>query len=77
VRIKYDPVSGAFYIRVRDGRPFEAVEVGPGAYAHIDERGNVLQLEFLSFEEFTELTADGLDLPDRIEDPAHFHLTEA
>jgi hypothetical protein len=55
---------------VRDGDPFEALEVGAGAYIHIDEQGAVLQLEFLSLEEFAELTAGGLDIPDRIADPA-------
>lgn len=77
MRIKFDSVSGAFYIHVRDGDPFEALEIGPGAYVHIDEHGTVLQLEFLSLEEFAELTADGLELPERIEDPALFHLAEA
>jgi uncharacterized protein YuzE len=77
MRIKFDSVSGAFYVHVRDGYPFEALELGPGAYVHIDEHGVVLQLEFLSLEEFAELTADGLDIPERIADPAHFHLAEA
>lgn len=72
MRIKFDQASGAFYVRVRDGEPFEALEIGPGAYVHIDEHGNVLELEFLSLEEFAELTAGGLELPDRIEDPAHW-----
>ncbi len=68
MRIKFDAVSGAFYIRLRDGHPFEALELGPGAYVHIDEQGSVLGLEFLSLEEFTDLTAEGLELPDRIKD---------
>lgn len=77
MRIKFDQVSGAFYIHVRDGDPFEALEIGPGAYIHIDEHGTVLQLEFLSLEEFAELTAGGLEIPDLIEDPTHFHLAKA
>ena len=77
MRIKFDQESGAFYILVRDGDPFEALEIAPGAYIHIDEHGIVLQLEFLSLEEFAELTAGVLDIPERIEDPAHFHLAEA
>ncbi len=72
MRIKFDEESGAFYVRVRDGDPYEALELGPGAYAHVDERGYVLQLEFLSPEEFAELTAGGIDIPDRIEDPANW-----
>ncbi len=74
MRIKSDPVSGAFYIHVREGHPSEALEIAPGAYVHIDEQGAVLQVEFLSLEEFTNLTAGGLELPDRIENPEASHL---
>jgi uncharacterized protein YuzE len=76
MRIKFDPASGAFYIRLRDGDPFEALELGPGAYVHIDEHGTILQLEFLSLEEFAEFTAGGLEVPDRIEDPANWEPSE-
>jgi uncharacterized protein YuzE len=76
MRIKSDPSSGAFYIRVREGTPFEALELAPGAYVHIDEAGAVLQLEFLSQEEFVDLTADGLELPEHIEDPADWGPAE-
>ncbi len=76
MRMKFDPVSGAFYFRVRDGLPFEALELGPGAYVHIDRRGAVLQLEFLSWEEFAELAAGGLEVPERIEDPANWEPSE-
>jgi uncharacterized protein YuzE len=76
MRIKYDPASGAFYIHLRDGLPFESLELGPGAYVHLDVHGTVLQLEFLSLEEFAELTAGGLEVPDRIEDPANWEPTE-
>ncbi len=72
MRIKFDTVSGAFYRHLCDGIPFETLELGPGAYVHIDEQGVVLQLEFLSLEEFTALTAGGLDLPDRIKDPTNW-----
>lgn len=76
MRIKSDAVSSAFYIQLRDGLPFEALELGPGAYVHIDEHGLVLQVEFLSLEEFTTLTAGGLELPDRIDDPANWEIPE-
>lgn len=76
MRIKSDSVSGAFYIHLRDGEPFEALELGPGAYIHIDEHGIVLQLEFLSLEEFADLTAGGLDLPECIADPANWEPSE-
>ena len=76
MRLKFDPVSGAFYFRIQSGIPYEALELGPGAYAHIDTHGKVLQLEFLSLEEFVELTSNGLDIPSRIEDPANWEPTE-
>ncbi len=76
MRIKFDATSGAFYLQLRDGLPFEALELGPGAYVHIDKHGLVLQLEFLSLEEFTALTTGGLELPDRIEDPANWETPE-
>lgn len=49
--VKYDAESGAGYIRLHDGTPYEALEIGSGVYLHVDERGDPLQLEFLSLEE--------------------------
>lgn len=56
-RFDYDRESGAFYIRVREGEYSETiplVSIGFGAGVDIDQEGNVLGFEFLSFEEFAE-----------------------
>jgi uncharacterized protein YuzE len=76
MRFKYDPISRAGYIRLRAGRYEESVEIAPGCYLDIDEEGTVLGLEFLSLEELTEFMkrADGIELPERIEDPETFSL---
>ena len=66
--------AGAFYIRVREGEYSETVplgEIGGGAGVDVDAEGNVLGFEFLSFEEFAEITdreTGGLEIPGRIED---------
>ncbi len=55
-------------------------EPGFGAYLDIDETGNVLGAEFLSLEEMGEFIARAggeLALPDRVEDPANFHILPA
>jgi uncharacterized protein YuzE len=71
-RITHDPESGAFYVRVREGEYSETVplgEPGLGAGVDVDADGNVLGMEFLSFEEFAEVVADrggALDVPERL-----------
>jgi uncharacterized protein YuzE len=83
MRLTHDPVSGAFYVRVREGEYEETLplaEPGFGASVDVDRHGNVLGLEFLSFQEFAELLArlgGALELPERIEDPASFRLIPA
>lgn len=70
-RITHDPQSGAFYIRLREGTYDETIPLGDpglGAGVDVDAEGNVLGLEFLSFEEFAEVIADrggALELPER------------
>lgn len=77
-RFEHDPRSGAFYVRVRDGEYRETLplaEPGFGAGVDVDADGNVLGVEFLSFEEYAELLtrAGGkLEIPERIEDPERF-----
>lgn len=73
-RITHDPESGAFYVRLREGTYNETVPLGDdpglGAGVDVDEEGNVLGLEFLSFEEFAEAVAErggALELPERLE----------
>ncbi len=72
-RFEYDSQSGAIYIRLREGRYYETIplgEPGIGASVDVDDQGNVLGVEFLSFEEFAEVVvrAGGtLELPNRME----------
>lgn len=71
----HDPESGAIYVRLREGEYRETVplaEPGFGAGVDVDADGNVLGVEFLSFEEYAELLARAggkLDIPDRVEAP--------
>ena len=71
-RITHDPLSGAFYVRLREGTYSETVplaEPGFGAGVDVDAEGNVLGLEFLSFEEFAEIVArhgGALEVPERM-----------
>ncbi len=76
-RFEHDPESGALYVRLRDGEYAETVPLTPGlgVGVDIDHEGNVLGLEFLSFEEYAELVASAggkLEIPEKIEDPARF-----
>ena len=75
MKIKFDKESGAFYLTIRDGEYSETLDLidpGFGAYVDIDAKGNVLGVEFLSFEEFAEITENGLEIPDRVEDAEAF-----
>jgi RNA polymerase sigma factor (sigma-70 family) len=75
VRIKFDKESGAFYLTIREGEYSETLDLvdpGFGAYMDVDAEGNVLGVEFLSFEEFAEITENGLEIPDRVEDVEAF-----
>ncbi len=81
MRFEFDPESGALYVRVREGQieqTLDLAEPGFGAHLDIDREGNVIGVEFLSLQEFTELVARSggtLELPERVEDPANFRLT--
>lgn len=71
-RFEYDPESGAFYIRVRDGEYHETIPLGEpgfGAGVDVDAQGNILGFEFLSFEEYVEFIdhAGSLEVPERLE----------
>ena len=75
MKIKFDKESGAFYLTIREGEYSETLDLidpGFGAYMDIDAEGNVLGVEFLSFEEFAEITENGLEIPDRVEDAEAF-----
>lgn len=79
MRFEFDPGGGAIYVRIRDGEIAETLEMaepGFGAYLDIDQEGNVLGVEFLSFEEFVELTARSegkLEVPVKVASPALLH----
>ena len=78
MRLELDPESGALYIHVREGEieeTLDSAEPGIGAHVDVDREGNVLGLEFLSFEEYAELiTRFGgtLAIPERLENSASF-----
>lgn len=72
-RFEHDPESGAFYIRVRDGEYHETIPLGEpgfGAGVDVDAEGNVLGFEFLSFEEYKLVVAEGggrIEIPDQLQ----------
>jgi len=72
IGFRYDPVSGAGYMRIRKGRYEESLEISPGCYLALDKDGRVLGFEFLSLEELAEAAPfetdgpGGLELPERI-----------
>jgi uncharacterized protein YuzE len=74
-RFEHDPESGAIYIRLRDGEISETAPLGDSglsATVDLDAEGNVLGVEFLSFEEFAELVAGAggvLELPESFAPP--------
>lgn len=71
-RFTHDPESGAIYVRLREGRYHETIPLakpGFGAGVDVDDEGNVLGVEFLSFEEFAEVVAahgGRLELPEHL-----------
>jgi uncharacterized protein YuzE len=78
--IKEDTAAGAVYMKIRDGEVAETVEVADAdAYVDLDAEGYVLGIEFLSLDEFHRFiqAAGGLNVPERIEDPADFQLAPA
>jgi uncharacterized protein YuzE len=76
VKLRYDPQSGALYIRLREGQIYRILELAEGVYLDIDVEGRVLGAEFLSLEEFAEFASRqgkvGVKLPDRLVDPGSF-----
>ena len=70
--------ASALYIHVHDGdveQTLGLAEPGMGAHVDVDREGNVLGLEFLSFEEYAELVTrfgGPLEIGERVEDSASF-----
>jgi uncharacterized protein YuzE len=80
VKLRYDPESGALYVRVREGAIEETVQHADGVYLDIDVEGRVLGAEFLTLKELAEaVTAEGgkWELPERIEDPDAYEAARA
>ena len=71
MKIEYDKVSGALYLRMRDGKPDHAEDLSEKAdvYAHVDSEGNVLGLEALSLEDLTQAIEEHeskLEVPEQL-----------
>ena len=49
LRVKYDAVADALYIRVRDAPVQESIEVSEGIIVDFDERNEVIGVEILGF----------------------------
>lgn len=80
MKLRYDPESGALYVRVRDGAIEESVQHADGVYLDIDAEGRVIGAEFLTLKELAEaITAEGggWELPERIEDPDSYEASRA
>jgi len=81
MRLEFDHDSGALYIHVRESdveETLDLAEPGFGAHVDIDREGNVLGLEFLSFEEYAELVTrfgGALEIPERVEDSTSFPVS--
>ncbi len=81
MRFTHDPESGAFYVRLREGEYHQTIPLIEPLYgggADVDAEGNVLGVEFLSFEDYAEILATvggDLEIPEKIEDHAHFRLS--
>ncbi len=80
MKLRYDPESGALYVRVEEGAIEETVQHADGVYLDIDAEGRVLGAEFLTLEELAgAITAEGgrWDVPERIEDPDAYEAARA
>jgi RNA polymerase sigma factor (sigma-70 family) len=81
VRIDHDKVSGALYVKLRDGEYDHTEDFSEKAdvYLDVDAEGNVLGLEALSFEDLAQAIEERggkLEVPDRLasvaEEPGAF-----
>lgn len=71
MRIDHDKVSGALYIRLREGEYDHSEDFSEQAdvYLEVDAEGNVLGLEALSFEDLAQAIEEHggkLDVPERL-----------
>lgn len=82
MRIDHDKVSGALYIKFREGEYDHTEDFSERAdvYLDVDTEGNVLGLEALSFEDLAQAIEEHggkLDLPERLGSVAGFHASES
>ena len=49
IRLKYDRLSDALYIRVKESRTVDSEEVVPGVIVDYDEHGEIARIEILWF----------------------------
>ena len=54
MRIRYDPIADAFYIKLRDQPIQESDEVGKGIIVDYDEEGEAVGIEVLKASQFFE-----------------------
>lgn len=71
MRIDYDKVSGALYIKIREGKYSHTEDFSEKAdvYLDVDIDGNVLGLEALSFDDLAQATEEHggkLDIPEKM-----------
>src|SRR5215218_10519735 len=71
MRINHDKVSGALYIKLREGEYDHTEDFSEGAdvYLDVDDEGNVLGLEALSLEDLAQAIDERggrLEVPDRL-----------
>ena len=59
LRISYDRVADALYIRLKEGKVSNSIEVNEGIIVDLNEKGEIMGLEILNFSK------SGVDL-DRI-----------
>jgi uncharacterized protein YuzE len=80
VKLRYDPESGALYVRIKEGTIEETVQHADGVYLDINAEGHVIGAEFLTLKELAEaITAEGgrWELPERIENPDSYEASRA
>ncbi len=80
MKLRYDPESGALYVRIKEGTIEETVQHSDGVYLDVDAGGHVIGAEFLTLEELAEaITAEGgrWELPERIENPDSYEASRA
>ena len=80
MKLRYDPESGALYMRVKEGAIEESVQHADGVYLDVDAGGRVIGAEFLTLNELGEaITVEGgsWELPERIEEPDSYEASRA